>query len=597
MSILNTLNNVNDVKKLNINELKTLCSEIRNVIIETTNKNGGHLSSNLGTVEITVALAYVFDFNKDKLIFDVGHQSYAYKILTDRLNDFYSIRTKNGISGFPDSSESKYDAFTVGHAGTSLSASLGYCFSRDKLNQDYYVINLVGDASFFNGENLEAITCDDNKPKKLLVILNDNGMSINKNNNGLYKLVSKVTVKKRYNNFNNFLSKTIGRLYLGKFLRKFKRFIKRSLSLNTVSDSIGLKYVGVFDGHDLKSLIKLLADIKESQNPTLLQLKTIKGKGYKDAEENSLKYHGIGKNFEASSNYFSNQISSILNRLIDKENRIVAITAGMETGVGLTEFAKKYPNSIKDVGIAEECAVTLAGGMAISGCKPIVFIYSTFLQRAYDQILHDVCLQNLPVIFCIDRAGLVGNDGKTHQGVFDLSYLSHIPNITIFAPKDACELELCLLEALKLNSPVAIRYPNGKQVDLPCSKDVNNNVLKWHVLKRGNGATILAVGPRMLDLAFKVSKTHSVTIVNARTIKPLDVDLLNFIKNDKIITLEENVIIGGFGEQVAKYYADNNFNANIKILGVKDEFIPHGTIQEQLTRNELTVSKINSLLD
>ncbi|MBO5850879.1 MAG: 1-deoxy-D-xylulose-5-phosphate synthase, partial [Clostridia bacterium] len=284
MAILETINNCNDVKKLNINELKTLASEIRELIIETTKTNGGHLASNLGTVDLIVALFYVFDFEKDKMIFDVGHQSYAYKILTDRFKNFSSLRSEDGISGFPDGFESKYDAFTTGHAGTSISASLGYCFSRDYLGEDYYVVNLVGDASFFNGENLEAITYSDKKPNKFLCIFNDNGMSIDKNRNAVYKFVSKVTISKRYNSFNNFLGNLIGRTWLGKLLMRFKLFIKRSLSLYTILDNVGVKYVGVFDGHDIKTLIKILKNIKDSSNATLLHLKTKKGKGYNEAE-------------------------------------------------------------------------------------------------------------------------------------------------------------------------------------------------------------------------------------------------------------------------------------------------------------------------
>ena len=590
---LENLKTPEDIKKLNIDELKALSKELREVIIETVKLNGGHLASNLGIVELTVALFYVFDFPKDKLIFDVGHQSYAYKILTNRFNKIKTIRQESGLSGFPDPTESEYDAFSVGHAGTSISAGLGYAYSRDRLNEDYNVINLVGDASLFNGENLEAITSKEVKPKKFLVILNDNGMSISKNKNGLYKIISKATVTKSYNAFNSFLNKIFGKWFLGKFLKKVKLFLKRSLSLNTFVDGLGLKYVGVFDGHNIKSLIKILTDIKESENPTLLHVKTVKGKGHDNAEKDPSKFHGVSNNLENSVNYFSNEISSILEEIYAKNNKICAITAGMEDGTGLAEFYKKYPKAVVDVGICEEYAVTLSAGMAISGVKPIVFIYSTFLQRGYDQILHDVCLQNLPVIFCIDRAGVVGSDGKTHQGVFDLSYLTHIPNLTVIAPKDVKELKEALNVALNLNKPVAIRYPNGKEYKFEGNSSLESNLL-WETLNKGKKISLLAVGPRMLDLALKVNQKfdNKLTVINARTIKPLDKNLLLSIKDDKIITLEENSEIGGFGAYVLKFYADNNINANVKVFGIKDEFIPHASVEKQLEFNGLTVENI-----
>ena len=590
---LEKINSPEDIKKFNTFELKALANEVRALIIETVKENGGHLASNLGTVELTIALFYVFDFSKDKIIFDVGHQSYAYKILTKRFSQISTIRTEGGISGFPDPTESSYDAFSVGHAGTSISAGLGFAYSRDKLKEDYNVINLVGDASFFNGENLEAITSKERKPNKFLVILNDNGMSISKNKNGLYKLVSKATVTKSYNAFNRFLNKIFGSWFLGTFLKKFKLFLKRSLSLNTFVDGLGLKYVGVFHGHNIKSLIKILTDIKESKNPTLLHVKTIKGKGYDNAEKDPSKFHGVSNNLSNSVNYFSSEISGILEEIYAKNNKICAITAGMEDGTGLTTFYKNHPNAVVDVGICEEYAVTLSAGMAISGTRPIVFIYSTFLQRGYDQIVHDVCLQNLPVIFCIDRAGLVGSDGKTHQGVFDLSYLTHIPNLTVIAPKDGKELKDALKVALNLNSPVAIRYPNGKSYEFETALQLDGT-LSWEVLNRGEKISLLAVGPRMLNLALQVNEKFGskLTIINARTVKPLDENILNLIKDDLIITLEENSEIGGFGSYVLKYYSDKNINAKVKVFGVKDEFIPHASVDSQLKFNGLTVENI-----
>lgn len=595
MSVLQEIYSGKSIKQLNINELKTLSDEIRTEIISTTATNGGHLSSNLGSVELTIALMYVFDFPSDKVIFDVGHQSYAYKILTDRFDRFSTIRKEGGLSGFPDPEESEYDAFSVGHAGTSISAGLGYCYSRDFKGENNYIIDVVGDASFFNGENLEAITATKTKPNNFLVILNDNGMSINKNDNGLYKVISKITVKKSYNRFNSFLSRTIGKCFIGKFLKKIKRSLKRSMSSNTIFDNLGLKYVGKFNGHDLKTLIKILTDIKNSGNPTLLHVSTVKGKGLEEAEKDSAKFHGVSKEHSVSNHYFSSGVSSVLNDVIVENPDIVAITAGMKDGVGLTEFKEKHKDNVIDVGIAEEFAVTLAAGMAKNGVKPIVFIYSTFMQRSYDQIVCDVCIQNLPVIFCMDRAGLVGSDGKTHQGAFDLSYLSHIPNLTILAPKDLSELKQAILTAIELKSPVAIRYPNGSGYKFESGEQLDAK-LKWEEISRGNSGAILAVGPRMLDLAIKAKRKSGidVSIINARTIKPLDSELLLKIKDKKILTLEENAEIGGFGSNVLTFYANNGVKADVSIMGIKDAFVSHASVDRQLEINGLTIENVVS---
>lgn len=593
MSILEKLYSGTTLKQLNIKELNILCEEIREQIFSTVEKNGGHLSSNLGSVELTVALHYVFDIPADKLIFDVGHQSYTHKILTGRLNEFSTIRSSGGLSGFPDPTEHQSDAFIAGHAGTSISAGLGFCRSRDFYNSDYYVINLVGDASFFNGENLEALASSSVKPNKYLIVLNDNGMSINKNNNGLYSFISKVTLRRSYYKFNAFLAKVFGNSFIGKFLRKFKRFIKRSLSINTITDNLGFKYAGKFDGHNLKALIRILKDIKTLGQPTLLHVNTIKGKGYDQTEKDSSRFHGVSQNMTISKHYFASAVSDILENKIEKYPELVAITAGMKDGVGLTEFAKNHPKSFVDVGICEEHAVTLSAGMAISGSKPIVFIYSTFMQRGYDQIVHDVCLQKLPVIFCVDRAGFVGSDGKTHQGLFDLSYLSHIPNITILSPKDVFEFDNMLEYALNLSTPVAIRYPNGKiNPSYPSTSDCDYS--KYEVLKNGTSTVILAVGPRMIELAFEVQKLTSknLEIVNARTIKPLDKDYLDSIKNRNIITLEENSKVGGFGSLVLSYYSDCETNVKVTVIGTKDEFIAHATVKEQMALNGLTAESI-----
>lgn len=591
MSVLESLYNGKSIKQLNIKELNTLCDELRQEIVTTVSENGGHLSSNLGVVELTVALHYVFDKDVDKFIFDVGHQSYAHKILSGRFKEFNSLRQFGGISGFPDPSESECDAFISGHAGTSISAGLGYCVSRDYLAQDYFVIAVVGDASFFNGVNLEAITSSLTKPKKFLLVLNDNGMSIGKNNNGFYKLVSKFTIKKSYSKLNSFLSRTIGNTCIGKFLKRLKNSIKRSLSRNATYDSLGLKYVGKFDGHNLKTLIKILKDIKDLESPTMLHLSTLKGKGYEEAEKDSTKFHGVTKGISTANHYFSSSVSDILIKLKEKYPSIYAITAGMKEGVGLTAFEEKYPKSFIDVGIQEEYAVTLSAGMAISGTKPIVFIYSTFMQRAYDQILHDVCMQNLPVVFCVDRAGFVGSDGKTHQGLFDISYLSHIPNLKIFAPKDSLEFEKMLDYAISLNSPVAIRYPNGEGHEFDST---STEICKFEVFGDIAKNVILAVGPRMLNLAntVKNSTDKGVCVVNARTVKPLDYEFLDKIFDKNVIVLEENVKTGGFGSSILNYYSDKNLNAKVKIFAVDDIFVSHATVKKQLELCNFSIENV-----
>lgn len=594
MTILESLYNGKNIKELNISQLNELCADIRKEIKTVVGNNGGHLSSNLGSVELTVALHYVFDVDVDKFIFDVGHQSYAHKILSGRFNEFHTIRTSGGLSGFPDPNESKADAFISGHAGTSISAGLGYCRSRDYLGQDYFVVCVVGDASFFNGENLEAITSSNDKPRNFILLLNDNGMSISKNDNGLYKLISKITIKKGYNKFNTFLAKCFGNSWFGNWLRKVKKSIKNSLSTNTVSDSIGLKYVGKFDGHNLKTLISVLEDVKQLKQATLLHLNTVKGKGDIDAEKDSTRFHGVSKNLQSSSNYFSNGISSILSELKQKTPELHAITAGMRDGTGLKEFAKTYPDAFIDVGIQEEYAVTLAGGMAISGTKPIVFLYSTFMQRAYDQIVHDICMQNLPVVFCVDRAGVVGNDGKTHQGVFDISYLSHLPNATIFAPKNLEELKQSIELGFELSSPVFIRYPNGAVSNFGGVCDCCD-VRKWETVSNGNDKNvILAVGPRMIEVSLKAKEISGkdIKIINARCIKPLDFDLLDSLVDYNVITLEENVKQGGFGSAVLNYYNEEQKFVKVNIFAIKDAFVPHASIAEQLEVNFLTAEDV-----
>ncbi len=594
MSLAEPSENFADIKKLNIKELKTLSNKVRSKIIQTVTKNGGHLSSSLGVVELTVALYHVFDFPKDKLIFDVGHQCYAHKILSNR-GDFETLRTVNGLSGFPCREESGFDAFSTGHAGTSLSAGIGLCNARDKLNQDYSVISIIGDGSFVNGLNLEALTSSNGKPHNLIVIFNDNGMSIAENKNGLYNLLSKGTTKGWYLSNKRVIKKLFGESFVTRGLRRFRDFWKRALNKNIYVDKFGFKYVGLTDGHDMAELISVLKDVKNTakSRAVFLHVKTTKGKGLDVAEAHSDIYHGVGKNLETENGEFSCALGYSLSSLMDKDEKIIAITAAMKDGTGLSRVEKDHPDAFIDVGIAEEYAVTLAGGMAAGGLKPVVAIYSTFLQRAYDQILHDVCLQNLPVVFCLDRAGFVGADGRTHQGLFDLSYLSHMPNLTILAPANTSELKNMLEYALSLNSPVALRYPKNNAFNYKS----NAHVSLWEEVGESQDnpkLTLLAVGPRMLRLAFEIKELLGVSarIVNARSVKPLDEKMLDLIKGELIVTLEENSVIGGFASACERYYSLKGEGISLMPFGAKDEFCKHGTVDWQLKKNGLDAREI-----
>jgi len=592
MAVLDGVNLPADLKQLKISELKTLAGELRQTIISTIAKNGGHLASNLGIVETTVALYHVFDFPKDKLIFDVGHQCYAHKILSGRKDAFTTIRTDGGLSGFPDRDESEYDAFIAGHAGTSVAAGIGYCTARDKLGEDYSVVGVVGDASIANGLNLEALSVSGIKPKNFIMILNDNGMSISKNRNGLYQLISKGTTKKGYVSSKRLIKRIFGTSFVTRALSRFSGFIKRVIGKNQYFENYGFKYVGIVDGNDMDELVRILKRVKEAarDRAILLHVKTTKGKGHKQAEEHADVYHGVGANLKSESGGFSKALGDKINSLIESDNRVVAITAGMKDGTGLKAVEEKFPENFLDVGIAESFAVTSAAGMAVGGLRPFVALYSTFLQRAYDQVVHDVCLQNLPVTLCIDRAGLVGKDGKTHQGVFDLSYLLHIPNMSVFAPTTVSELNEIIDYTKELNSPVAIRYPKNPMVDRTV-KPLKDGLMEE--LKSGDRVTLIAVGPRMVELALKFTKTHGgVGVINARTVKPLDEKMLDSVKDTVIITLEENSVIGGFGSAVDGYFRGKGACVKLKCMGVKDKFIGHGSVERQLEENGLTVDGV-----
>ncbi len=561
--------------------------DCREKIINTVNKNGGHLSANLGTVELTVSLLDVFDPFKDKILFDVGHQCYTYKLLTGREEAFDSLRQKDGISGFPSPKESAADAFTMGHAGNSIGLSMGFCKARDALGDDYHVIDVIGDGAIANGMALEALAAGNVKPEKLIVILNDNGMSITKNTTGLYRAISKITARGGYNRFKKKVKKVTGD---SSFLASVKDFFKRALNKNNMFDEWGLKYVGPVNGHDIGELVTTLRDVKSYGHPVLLHVITEKGKGFCEGEENSAKYHGIGKNMESGVNTFSDAVSGIMERQLARDGRTVAITAAMRDGTGLKDFSTRHPDNFIDAGIAEAYAATVAAGMAKGGLRPFVFIYSTFLQRAYDQLIEETALEKLPVIFMIDRAGLTGADGCTHQGIFDINFMNGIPNLTVMEPKDTIELEECVRYAASLGAPAAIRYPNGEALPFENHSEITEENL-WETVKAGTGKTaILAVGSRMLRLALSAAEESDATVVNCRVIKPIPTDFLKTLGAAKIITLEDGVLSGGFGSQVASRLSD--CAVCVKSLGVPDKFISHATVSEQLEACGLTVDNV-----
>lgn len=583
-----------EIKGCNGKRAEEYARQLREELLGAVRENGGHLSSNLGVVELTIALYSVFDFPKDKLIFDVGHQSYAHKLITGRTLD--TLRKKGGVSGFPDPDESEYDAFIAGHSGTSVAAGLGMCAARNARGEDYKVISFIGDASLGNGTALEAIFATEKKPENFVVVLNDNGMSIDKNHSALYRSLSKMTAKRRYRTFNSFLSRTFKETgAFGKKLRKLKYTLKGWLNKNDFFERCGFKYIGPVNGHDLHELIEVLTDIKKLREPVFLHAVTLKGKGYEAAEADPARFHGVARNFASGENSFSVALGRLLCERAQEDPALVAVTAAMTDGVGLSEFAEKFPTRIFDAGICEEYAVTMAAGMAKGGLCPVVCIYSTFLQRAYDQIIHDVCLQNLPVIFCIDRAGFVGSDGKTHQGLFELSALRTVPNLRIFMPKDCAELADVFDYARSLGVPCAIRYPNGYAPNLGSRQKIGD-YYRWETLSDGDGVIVLASGARAVARALEAKKRSGIDcrIVNCRTVKPLDERVLREIADKKIITFEEGYLSGGFGSAVAEYYAACAQPVRLKIMGAENKFIPHATPEEQaqdcrLSANDLAL--------
>jgi len=594
--VLERVSSPDDLKTLNPEELGILAQELRSLIIQTVSTNGGHLASNLGIIELTIALHYVFHSPADKIIWDVGHQSYAHKVLTGRKDRFSSIRTYNGISGFPKIAESLHDPFGTGHSSTSISAALGILEARDKNHADFKVIAVVGDGALSGGLAFEGLNNAGHLKKDLVVILNDNEMSISPNVGALSSYMNRILTDERYRKFKketkSFLE-GIPRVggQVAKIAQKAEETLKGILLPGMLFEELGFDYIGPIDGHNIELLIETLKRIKSSTSPTLVHVISKKGKGYEFSEKDPCVFHGIGPfEVETGSPITSGAVSysaafgKCLSGLAEKDPRIIAITAAMKEGTGLDCFSEQFPDRIYDVGIAEQHAVTFAAGLAAGGLRPVVAVYSTFLQRAYDQIVHDVCLQKLPVVFAIDRCGFVGEDGPTHHGVFDISYLRHIPNLTLLAPKDTDELILMLAWALNHDGPSAIRYPRGK-APLRAAPAAPISLGKAELLRDGTDMVFIAAG-NTVRAAMKAAErladaSINAAVVNARFIKPLDRELLLSMtaRIPRVITVEENVLQGGFGSAVMECLNDaGKFPVKIIRAGIPDTFVEQGSM-------------------
>lgn len=597
-NILDYIDSPDDIKKLNTDEIKELASEIRSFLIEKVSKTGGHLASNLGVVELTLALHRVFTTPEDKIVWDVGHQSYVHKIITGRKDKFDKIRKLGGLSGFPKVNESLHDTFNTGHSSTSISAALGIAKARDLKKDSYSVIAVIGDGALTGGMAFEALNDAGRSPNNLIVILNDNEMSISKNVGGLSCYLSKIRTEPFYfkvkEDIDIILNKipAIGKSAV-KALDRVKGSIKYMIMPGIIFEELGFKYLGPIDGHNIAEVENVLARAKSLKGPVFVHILTQKGKGYTYAEENPAVFHGIspfevetGEVIVNSGPGYSEIFGRELSKIAHKDERVVAITAAMPHGTGLDRFSKKYPERFFDVGIAEQHAVTFAAGLARNGMIPVVALYSSFLQRAYDQVLHDVALQNLHVVFAIDRAGIVGEDGETHQGIYDISFLRHIPNMAILAPCDYNDFKRMLEYAvLEHDGPIAVRYPRGKGPE----KLIDASPIRLGqplLLREGSDVSIVAVGNKV-ETALEVAKTLekmdlSADVIYSRFIKPVDPKLIldSAVKTRRLITIEDNAIEGGFGSRVLEMINQKGINVKTRIFGYPDAFIPHGSKNE-----------------
>lgn len=608
--ILDRIKKPNDVKALNIAECEMLAGEIREFLVDSLSVTGGHLASNLGVVELTIALHRVLDFPQDKLIWDVGHQAYTHKILTGRKNQFATLRKTGGLSGFPKRKESPCDAFDTGHSSTSISAGLGMVRARDLKGEDYTVVSVIGDGALTGGMAYEAMNNAASLKKNFIIILNDNEMSITKNVGGMSSYLGNIRTAAAYTELKMGVTNVLKKIpkvgeSMVDALHKTKDSLKQFVIPGMLFENMGMTYLGPVDGHNITQLVKLLNEAKRKPGPVLLHVLTEKGKGYDPAVRHPARFHGAAP-FEIETGLpkstgkanYTDIFSTVMRKFGDREPDVVAVSAAMVPGTGLKRFGNMFPDRLFDVGIAEEHAVTFAAGLALGGLRPVVAIYSSFLQRAVDQVLHDVCMQKLPVVFAVDRAGLVGSDGETHHGCFDLSYLSMMPNMTLMAPKNKWELSDMLKFAIRQNSPVAIRYPRGEAYDGLEDKRAPIEMGRSELLYQGSEIALLAVGS-MVKVAQEVynnlrAKGQPATLINMRFVKPLDTQRLDELtKNHRLfVTLEENVKNGGFGEKVMDYFGEQTEAPQVRIVAIEDQFVPHGSVSDLMKQQGMDAESV-----
>lgn len=606
--ILERIQKENDIKELSDDELKLLASEIREFLIEKISVTGGHLASNLGVVELTMALHLFMEFPKDKLIWDVGHQSYTHKLLTGRRDGFETLRKYGGMSGFPKRRESECDSFDTGHSSTSISAGLGYAHAREISGEDYKVVSVIGDGALTGGMAFEALNNAAQLTSNFIIVLNDNNMSISENVGGLSGYLSGFRTADAYRDLKLGVMNSLNKIpvygdRMVEHIRRAKSGIKQLFIPGMLFEELGIIYLGPVDGGDIKGILKLLREASHIDGPVMVHVITHKGAGYAPAERHPARFHGtepfeietgLPKHPRSTANY-TDIFSTVMRKLGDRDEKVVAITAAMTDGTGLKRFHNMFPERFFDVGIAEEHAVTFAAGLAAGGLKPVFAVYSSFLQRAYDQILHDVCIQNLPVVFAIDRAGLVGSDGETHQGIFDISYLSTVPNMTVMAPKNKWELSDMLKYAVDFGAPIAVRYPRGTAYDglKEFRAPIAYGKSEW--IYRESEIVLFALGS-MVKTAETVRERlkelgYAASLINARFAKPLDEETLleAAARHKLIVTLEENVINGGMGEHVLRFYEEHGCDVSVLVIAIPDVYVEHGNVD--LLRKEIGIDE------
>ena len=608
--MLEKIQQPNDIKKIPEEQLTEVAAEIREFLVETMSKLGGHLASNLGVVELTIALHRVFELPKDKIIWDVGHQSYTHKILTGRKDAFESLRQEGGLSGFPKRSESSCDVFDTGHSSTSISAGVGYVKARDLKKQDYSVISVIGDGALTGGMAYEALNNAAELKTNFIIVLNDNEMSISKNVGGISTYLSGIRTAASYTELKMGVTRALEKIPkigpgMVDAVRKTKSSIKQIVIPGMLFENMGITYLGPVDGHDIHQMMRVFQEAKRFEGPILVHVLTRKGQGYEPALRHPSRFHGAGP-FEIetglplsrSNPTYTDIFSTVMRKMGDREPDVVAVTAAMPTGVGLKRFSNMFPDRCFDVGIAEEHAVTFAAGLALGGMIPVVAIYSSFLQRAYDQMMHDVCMQELHVVFAIDRAGLVGSDGETHHGVFDLSYLNSMPNMTVMAPKNLWELSDMMKFAVHFNGPIALRYPRGEAYTGLKDHRAPVRYGKAEVLEQGEKIALLAVG-NVVKTAVQVRELlqeqgYQVTLVNMRFVKPFDMALVRELSgsHELLVTMEENVRNGGFGEQVASFVMEEGLSARVQIIALPNRFVHQGSVSSQMKETGIDAESV-----